>query len=826
MISRLKFILDRRVTVSNVLEKSIASYGRDFEILRYTGSLERFGVSGRSLTIGQLKSLSDRISAALVALGVERYDRVAICQRGNIEYLIYSLAIMRAGAITVPINGQLKQEDLRHYLLNTGARFVFADLERIATLDASLLTDGHLTAIVTDASQVADEGLVSLQSILPDDAADFTPQDISQHDDVMIVHTSGTTGFPKGVLHGSHSLIRATKGQLTIQPLTRANRILLASPANHHITQASIITCLASGIPAYVPAGESAEALLELIGREGCSLVLAFPDIYQGMCEAGLHRFDLSQVKSWMAGGDSSHEVHIRQLTAQGALIRLFGKRLLGSMYVEFFGTSEVGFAALLKISLPFTKRFDRYVGRPTIVSPKVKVADAQGRPLPAGVPGRLMVKGPTLFKGYWNAHDKLHGVYIDGWWWTGDVAMKTRSGGYYHLDREVDSIRSGEGRVYSLQLEERILKHPAVADVAVLELSGPDGATPGAVIECRDGQSVDRDALQRWIREQAPEHGSLRIEILPQHERLPRGLTGKVLKRQIRARYAETSVSAPIQDSIPVIHKGTSMSTAATAETTAIHDYSPGAIDFGDLPNMPEDYRAELLRLMAIQAYSEQMATTEGVEWIARAPDCKRRRVFAKIIAEEAQHSYLIYNLLERMGLPEKEAISIAEGRSQRPMHTASIEGPMSVSDEGNEWIDIMLNHVFLDRAGKFMVGNFCEASFKPWAEANKLILREERGHIGFGVAELRVYLTENADCTEIREKVSNWYARGLNFFGPPSTSRGVRLKAFGLKRKDNETLRNEFRREVEESFEELGRPDLLVLEHDAFPYRAIGQG
>lgn len=550
MLSRLKFLLDRRLTVSNVLEKSIATYGADFEVLRFSGSLERFGVPGQALTLAQLKRLCDRVSAALVGLGLKRFDRVAICQRGNIEYLIYSLAIMRAGAITVPINGRMRQEDLSHYLKLTGTRFLFADDERMRALDPSLLGAGGITAIVTDVAERQAVGQVALQSILPAHAAGFVPQEIAKHDDTMIVHTSGTTGFPKGVLHGSYSLIRATKGQLTIQPLTRSNRIMLASPANHHITQASIITCLAGGIPAYVPAGEPPEALLGLVEREQCTLVLAFPDVYQGMCEAGLERFDLSRVKSWMAGGDSSHEVHIRQLTAQGAMLRLFGKRLLGSMYVEFFGTSEIGFAALLKVNLPFTRRYDRYVGRPTIVSPKVKVADAHGRCLPVGVPGRLMVKGPTLFKGYWNAHDKLHGVYIDGWWWTGDIAMKTLGGGYYHLDREVDSIRSGDGRVYSLQLEERILKHPAVADVAVLELPGPNGANAGAVIECRDGQRVDMEAFRNWIREQVPQHSALRIEILPPDERLPRGLTGKVLKRQLRERYAESEARSHAHES------------------------------------------------------------------------------------------------------------------------------------------------------------------------------------------------------------------------------------------------------------------------------------
>jgi long-chain acyl-CoA synthetase len=541
MLSRLKFILDRELTVANALEKSIARYGADFEVMRFSGSLQRFGVHGQSLTLAQLKTLCDRLSQALAAHGLQRYDRVAIYQRGSVEYLIYSLAIMRAGAITVPINGSMRTEDLRHYLDYTGARFAFIDSERLDRLDPAVLAEGRCLAIVTDGDALPGPGMLRLQDALPPKADRFEPVDIHLHDDVMIVHTSGTTGFPKGVLHGSYSIARATKGQLLIQPLTRANRILLASPANHHITQASIISCFAAGIPCYVPAGESPEELLQLIERERCTLVLSFPDIYQGMCEAGLDRFDLSRVKAWMAGGDSSHEVHIRQFTAQGAMLRLFGKPLIRSMYLEFFGTSEVGFAALLKVNFSFTRKFDRYVGKPTLVSPKVKVADEQGRPLPAGVPGRLMVKGPTLFKGYWNGHDRLHGVYIDGWWWTGDVAMKTHGGGYYHLDREVDSIRAGERRVYSLQLEERILKHPAVADVAVVELpNGTQTTGAGAVIEFRPGQAVETDAFHAWLQQQVPDYASLRVEILPPGEFLPRGLTGKVLKRRVRERYAE----------------------------------------------------------------------------------------------------------------------------------------------------------------------------------------------------------------------------------------------------------------------------------------------
>jgi ring-1,2-phenylacetyl-CoA epoxidase subunit PaaA len=252
-----------------------------------------------------------------------------------------------------------------------------------------------------------------------------------------------------------------------------------------------------------------------------------------------------------------------------------------------------------------------------------------------------------------------------------------------------------------------------------------------------------------------------------------------------------------------------------------AEYDFSPKAVDYDDLPHMPPEYREQLIRLMSIQAYSELKAATEGIRWIANAPDFRRRRLFTKILSEEASHSYLIYGILERVGVSEAEAVAIAEGRKGSRMHEASLEGPLSVGHPNNEWIDIMLNHLFLDRAGKFMVSNYTQASFRPWADANEIILAEEAAHIGFGFVEMREWLTHQVDPEKTRRRVASWYARGLNFFGPPSTRKSRMLREYGLKRLDNEGLRNAYRQEVEQVFAELGRPELIMLEAHEFPYR-----
>ena len=259
---------------------------------------------------------------------------------------------------------------------------------------------------------------------------------------------------------------------------------------------------------------------------------------------------------------------------------------------------------------------------------------------------------------------------------------------------------------------------------------------------------------------------------------------------------------------------------TIGAPDALLTHDYSPKSIDYDTLDQMPAEYRAQLIRLMSIQAYSELKAATEGVNWIENAPGFRRRRIFTRILAEEASHSALIYTVLERIGVNEDEAVAIAEGRQGNRMHNASLEGPLSVSHPDNEWIDIMLNHMFLDRAGKFMVSNFTTASFKPWAQANEIILAEETAHIGFGFVELREWLTQQTDPEQTQKKVSSWYARGLNFFGPPSTHKSKMLRDYGLKRLDNEDLRTAFREEVTQVFAEMKRPELIALNVNEFPY------
>ena len=186
---------------------------------------------------------------------------------------------------------------------------------------------------------------------------------------------------------------------------------------------------------------------------------------------------------------------------------------------------------------------------------------------------------------------------------------------------------------------------------------------------------------------------------------------------------------------------------------------------------------------------------------WIPRAPGFRVVRSVAQILADEARHAFLLYRVLDSLGVSQEEAVAIAEGKSgSGSSKSQSLEGPLAVTAPENEWIDVVLNCMFLDRAGRLMVGNFAQSSFAPWATACKAILKDEDMHVGFGLTGFRRFLKEEKNREKLSRQVTRWYAYGLNFFGPPASSKDQALFDFGLKRKSNELLRRDYIEEVAE--------------------------
>jgi acyl-coenzyme A synthetase/AMP-(fatty) acid ligase len=554
--NRLRLILDADLTVVNALDKAVEAHG-DTPLFFFDEPPYCPGLSA-SISPRAMRDFANRVANVLCGEAeMARYDRVAICKANAGDYFFLGVAVMRAGGIAVPINGELPPDGLGQYLDYTGATVVITDSATwrryraagrppLATVRKIIFTDSV-------PEEVAPDG-IALSAALERAGADFEPVDVCSDDDVLIVHTSGTTGFPKGVIHTSGSLVAGIKGQLKIEPVFRDNVALTAAPFNHFINYLGLLSALVAHVPTWLVGRPDAKAILDLIDREKIAVVFCFPHTFLAMYEHGLDRHDLGSVRLWLAGADSSHEAHIRAFTRKGAFMRVFGRPVLRAVYADTLGSSEVGFAALFRFAFSFSRRFQRYAGRPTFAGPKVKIADAAGRKLPPGKIGRVMVKGPTLFKGYWNAHDKLHGVVRDGWWWTGDVGYRDRFGRFYHYDRATDVIRVGSGAaVHTLPLEEIILNYPGVAEAVVVGRAASrngsggqgDAEEPIAFVQMLPGCSANPEEILAWTNARLSEAERIAELTLVSAGDIPRGLTGKVLKRVLRDRFSGIRLTA-----------------------------------------------------------------------------------------------------------------------------------------------------------------------------------------------------------------------------------------------------------------------------------------
>ncbi len=255
------------------------------------------------------------------------------------------------------------------------------------------------------------------------------------------------------------------------------------------------------------------------------------------------------------------------------------------------------------------------------------------------------------------------------------------------------------------------------------------------------------------------------------------------------------------------------------------IHNYAPLSVEYENFLDCPQEYRDYVIRILAIQAFAERTGANEMATQIRNAPDAKSRMGLSRIVYDEANHAYLLYQILEKIGIDEYEAVNLALAKNSSGESTQSLDGVLNVGDDKNEWLDVVLNNMFLDRAGTFMVSNFSESSFKPWAEACKKIYADEQWHTAFGFNQFKKYIENNIGKEKnIEDKIIKWYVYALNFFGPPNVKSQETLKKYGIKRASNEELRSKFKTEVLNILSEI---NIHCIEKNKFtqeyPYQLI---
>ena len=455
------------------------------------------------LTYAELDGATAKVAKLLRDRGLKPGDRVGIMLPNVPHFPIAYYGTLRAGGVVVPMNVLLKRREVDYYLSDSGAEhlFVWADFAGEAPDDA----------IVVEAAGID----------LPE-AGDSDVVDRTDSDTAVILYTSGTTGKPKGAELTHANLRRNVEIALSLLGMEEAGVIVLgALPLFHSFGQTcGLNACIrAGGTLTLIPRFDPAKAL-EIIERDRVNVFEGVPTMYGAMLNcAERERFDTSTLTVCASGGAS--------LPVE--LLRGF-EEAFGCKILEGYGLSET--SPIASFNHPDRERKPGSIGTP-IDGVEMKVVDEDGKEVPDGEVGEIVIRGHNVMKGYWNKPEATEESIRDGWFHTGDMAKVDEDGYFFIVDRKKDLIIRGGYNIYPREIEEILYEHEAVREAAVIGVPHDDlGEEVGAAIALKEGQEADADELKAYVKERVAAYK------YPRHvwfvDDLPKGPTGKILKREI----------------------------------------------------------------------------------------------------------------------------------------------------------------------------------------------------------------------------------------------------------------------------------------------------
>jgi len=485
--------------------------------------------SGARYSYPELNALANRAAHALLAIGVGQGDRVALLMMNSVDYVASFFGIAKIGAVAVPINWRLVPDELAFILKDSGSQTLIYGAE-FAQAVADLQSRGTEGTVISEWLQVGEEDarpeFARSYRDLSEKATDADPECSACDDDLLfIMYTSGTTGLPKGAVHSHNSVTWAVMTLGATAEVRLGDRYLVALPLFHVGALAPVIANVHRGITNVVLRSFDPVKAWELIRHERINIGLAVPAMLNFMRQAyDSSDVDISSLR-WLMSGASPVPV---------SLIEDYQK--IGIEIHQVYGLTECcGPACLIGPEDALAKAGS--TGK-AFFHTDVKVVDASGKEVSPGEPGEILIRGQHVMREYWNRPEATAETIRDGWLSTGDVATIDPEGFIYIQDRTKDMIISGGENVYPAELENLILTHPKVSEVAVIgQPSAKWGESPLAVVVKGD-ESLQADEVLSHCQ------GKLARFKLPKAVRfideIPRNPTGKVLKRVLRERYPE----------------------------------------------------------------------------------------------------------------------------------------------------------------------------------------------------------------------------------------------------------------------------------------------
>lgn len=482
----------------------------------------------------QFNSLANQLANGLVQLGIHPEDRVALSCINVPYFPIIYYAILKVGAVVVPLSVLLKRNEIAYQLNNSGAKafFCFSDLAELPILEegyagfqASPKTRDFIEITPVIGTQASKAGIISFSELFKDQSSNFETHQTHADDIAVIIYTSGTTGQPKGAALTHFNLFINAQVCGDFMQTTEADTQLIVLPMFHIFAMTVMMNtgiykgacnCL---LPKFNP-----KEVLQLIADEKITVFAGVPTMYWALIQVPLNEKQRKKIaenlRICVSGGASLPEQVIRDFEA-----------LFDVPIIEGYGMSEG--SPVVTFNHLDQKRKIGSVGTP-VWGVEVKLVDSEGNTVPQGEKGELIFKGPNVMKEYYKNPQATQESLKDGWLYSGDVARQDQEGYFFIVDRIKEMIIRGGFNVYPREIEEIMMRHPAVSLVSVVGI--PDDKLGEEIIACvvlKEEVQIQKEELRDWTKNQVASYKyPRRIHFM---KSLPINATGKILKKELK---------------------------------------------------------------------------------------------------------------------------------------------------------------------------------------------------------------------------------------------------------------------------------------------------
>jgi len=504
---------------------------REYELIENNPA----GEYRRDMTWRVFDEKANRLANLLIKRGIKKGEKVAILLMNCLEWLPIYFGILKAGAIAVPLNFRYTEEEIRYCLdLSDSVALIFGP-EFIGRLE-NIYDRIPKVRMLFYAGEGRPSFAESYDRLTANCSSEAPNVGITDDDDAAIYFSSGTTGFPKAILHTHRSLVSACITEQKHHGQTREDKFLCIPPLYHTGAKMHWFGSLLAGSPAVILRGIKPDWILRTVSEEKITIVWLLVPWAQDILDA-IDRGDVKledyRLSQWRL-------MHIGAQPVPPSLIQRWKKYFPNHQYDTNYGLSESIGPGCVHLGVENIHKVGA-IGVPGY-GWEARIVDEKGDPVEQGEVGELIVKGPGVMKCYYKDPAATAAVLKDGWLYTGDMAMQDEDGFIYLVDRKKDVIISGGENIYPVQIEDHLRSHEAIKDAAVIGL--PDkrlGEIAAAIIELKPGCRCTEDDINAFCLS-LPRYKRPRKIIF---DKVPRNPTGKIQKPKLREKYGAAALVA-----------------------------------------------------------------------------------------------------------------------------------------------------------------------------------------------------------------------------------------------------------------------------------------